>query len=49
MNIMVDVSDTAPRVAENSLCTTGSITTTDHIPTAPIAPISKARPNRTHA
>jgi hypothetical protein len=49
MNIMVDATDTAPRVAENSFCTIGSITTTDQKPTAPIAPISKARPSRTHA
>jgi hypothetical protein len=28
MNIMVDTTDTAPRVAENSFCTIGSITTT---------------------
>ena len=32
----------APRVAPNSLCTTGSTTTIDHMPTLPIEPITTA-------
>jgi hypothetical protein len=49
MNIMVEASDTAPRVAENSLCRIGSITITDHIPAAPTAPIAKAMASRSQA
>ena len=45
----VKASETAPRVAPNSACTTGSTTTTDHIPTLPIEPISTASASRTHA
>ena len=49
-NIMrVNASDTAPRVAANSVCTIGRTTTTAHIPTAPIEPITSAMPSRTHA
>ena len=33
--VSVKASETAPRVAPNSACTTGSTTTTDHIPTLP--------------
>ena len=47
--VMVKASDTAPRVAANSACTTGSTTTTDHMPTLPIEPISSASASRTHA
>jgi hypothetical protein len=47
--VSVKASDTAPRVAPNSPCTTGSTTTTDHIPTLPIEPISTASASRTHA
>jgi hypothetical protein len=46
---MVDVSDTAPRVAEKSLCTIGNTTTIDHMPTAPMAPISTAMTSRAQA
>ena len=38
--VRVKASDTAPRVAANSGCTTGSTTTTDHMPTLPIEPIT---------
>src|SRR5882757_8585544 len=47
--VSVKASDTAPRVAPNSGCTTGNTTTTDHIPTLPIEPISSASASRTHA
>jgi hypothetical protein len=47
--VSVKASDTAPRVAPNSGCTTGSTTTTDHIPTLPIEPIKTASASRTHA
>ena len=47
--IMVAASDTAPRVAANSCCTTGITTTTDHIPTAPTEAISTASASRSHA
>lgn len=46
---MVKASDAAPRLAANSACTSGSTTTTDHIPTLPIEPITSANPSRTHA
>ena len=45
----VKASETAPRVAPNSACTTGSTTTTDHMPTLPIEPISTASASRTQA
>ena len=45
----VKASEAAPRVAANSACTTGSTTTTDHIPTLPIEPITSASASRTHA
>ena len=45
----VKASETAPRVAPNSACTTGSTTTTDHIPTLPIEPITSASASRTQA
>ena len=41
--VRVKASETAPRVAPNSACTTGSTTTTDHMPTLPIEPISTAK------
>ena len=47
--VIVKASETAPRVAANSVCTTGSATTTDHMPTAPIEAISSTRPSRTQA
>ena len=47
--IMVAESETAPRVAANSFCTTGITTTTDHIPTAPIEAISTASASRIQA
>ena len=47
--IRVKASETAPRVAPNSACTTGSTTTTDHMPTLPIEPISTASASRTQA
>ena len=47
--IMVAASETAPRVAANSCCTTGITTTTDHIPTAPTEAISTASASRTQA
>ena len=37
---MVKASEAVPRVAPNSVCTTGSATTTDHMPTLPSEPIS---------
>ena len=45
----VKASETAPRVAPNSACTTGSTTTTDHMPTLPIEPITSASASLTHA
>ena len=42
-------SETAPRVAANSACTTGITTTTDHMPTAPMDAIITATASRTHA
>ncbi len=47
--VSVKASDTAPRVAPNSGCTTGSTTTTDHIPTLPIEPMMTASTSLTHA
>ena len=47
--VSVKASDTAPRVAPNSACTTGSTTTTDHMPTLPIEPITSASASLTHA
>ncbi len=40
--VSVKASEMAPRVAPNSACTTGSTTTTDHMPTLPIEPITSA-------
>ena len=40
--VSVKASDAAPREAANSVCTTGSTTTTDHMPTLPIEPITTA-------
>ena len=45
----VKASEAAPRVAPNSACTTGSATTTDHMPTLPIEPITRASASRIHA
>ena len=39
----VKASEAAPRVVSYSACTTGSTTTTDHIPTLPTEPISNAK------
>ena len=47
--VRVKASDTAPREVPNSACTTGSTTTTDHMPTAPIEPITSASASRTQA
>ncbi len=47
--VSVKASDTAPRVAANSACTTGSTTTTAHIPALPIEPSSTATARRIHA
>src|ERR1700692_4055127 len=47
--VSVKASDTAPRVAPNSPCTTGSTTTTDHMPTLPIEPITSASASLTQA
>ncbi len=47
--ISVKASDTAPRVAANSACTTGITTTTAHMPTPPIEPIISASKSRTQA
>src|ERR1043166_1339227 len=38
-----------PRLAANSVCTTGSATTTDHMPTLPSEPIATATASRAHA
>ena len=46
---MVVASEIAPRVVANSACTTGSTTTTDHIPTAPIEAINTASARRIQA
>ena len=46
---MVKASDAAPREALNSACTTGSATTTDHMPTLPIEPIMTATKSCAHA
>jgi hypothetical protein len=46
---MVAASETAPRVAANSACTTGITTTTDHIPTAPTDAIITTTASRAHA
>jgi hypothetical protein len=45
----VNASDAAPRDAENSPYTTGSVTTTDHMPTLPIEPINRASASLAHA
>ena len=45
----VKASDAVPRLAPNSACTTGSATTTDHMPTLPSEPISTATASRVHA
>ena len=47
--VSVKASDTAPRVAPNSGCTTGSTTTTDHMPTLPSEPITSASASLTQA
>ncbi len=47
--VSVKASDTAPRVAPNSACTTGMATTTDHMPTLPTEPIASASASRTQA
>jgi hypothetical protein len=46
---MVKASDAVPRVAENSACTNGKTTTTDHMPTEPTEPITSASTSRSHA
>ena len=46
---MVKASEAVPRLAPNSVCTTGSATTTDHMPTLPSEPISTATASRVHA
>ena len=46
---IVNASEAVPRFAANSVCTTGSATTTDHIPTLPSEPISTATASRSHA
>ena len=45
----VKASEAVPRLAPNSVCTTGSATTTDHMPTLPSEPISTATASRIHA
>ena len=45
----VKASEAVPRLAPNSVCTTGSATTTDHMPTLPSEPISTATASRVHA
>ena len=47
--VMVKASETPPRVAANSACTTGNTTTTDHMPTLPIEPIRSASTSLTQA
>ena len=47
--VSVKASDMAPRVAPNSPCTIGSTTTTDHMPTLPIEPITSASASLTQA
>ena len=47
--IIVNASEAVPRLAANSVCTTGSATTTDHMPTLPSEPISTATASRSHA
>ncbi|MGY3412535.1 hypothetical protein ACVWZV_008648 [Bradyrhizobium sp. GM5.1] len=47
--IRVKASDTAPRVAENSACTAGIMTTIAHMPTPPIEPIRSAMTRRIQA
>ena len=42
-------SEAVPRVAPKSVCTTGSATTTDHMPTLPSEPITTATARRSHA
>jgi hypothetical protein len=49
MKIMVVASETAPREAENSVCTVGNTTTTAHMPTAPIEAIRTASTRRPQA
>src|ERR1700716_3178728 len=44
--IIVNASEAVPRLAPNSVCTTGSATTTDHMPTLPSEPISTATASR---
>src|SRR3954470_11315788 len=46
---MVNASEAVQREAPNSACTTGSATTTDHMPTLPSEPISTATASRAHA
>ena len=46
---MVKASDAVPRATPKSACTTGSTTTTDHMPTLPIEPITSASASLTHA
>src|ERR1700739_4801487 len=46
---MVKASEAVPREAANSACTTGSATTTDHMPTLPSEPIRTATAKRVHA
>src|SRR6185436_5778537 len=46
---MVKASEAVPRLAANSVWTTGSATTTDHMPTLPSEPISTATARRVHA
>src|SRR5438105_11140693 len=47
--IIVNASEAVPRLAANSVCTTGRATTTDHMPTLPSEPISTATASRAHA
>src|ERR1700722_16974696 len=46
---MVKASEAVPREAANSVCTIGSATTTDHMPTLPSEPIRTATAKRVHA
>src|SRR5246127_4393513 len=46
---MVKASEAVPRDAANSVCTTGSATTTAHMPHLPSEPIRTATAKRVHA
>jgi hypothetical protein len=47
--VKVNGSEASPRAAPKSVCTAGSATTNDHMPTLPMVPIANAIASRRQA